>query len=322
MADMTRGRWRGVLGGAAASVLAALLLTPAAGAAPPAFTWSPAEPRPGQEITFTATSKCLFCTWTWRADDGASRTDTGTPREFRHRFTTAGAHTVSLSVREPFRSAEITTQTVTVVNNAPIAAITMVPGRPVAGENVTFVDASTDPDGDLFARAWDIDGDGFDDGTAASVTLPGSDAAGRTVRLQVTDVFGAVAIGTTAVGAAAVLPLAPFPQVRFVGRATRRGARLSLVSVTAPAGARIDVACAGRSCPRRISPRTLAAAQTVKLRALQRPLRAGVRIRIRVTAPARIGKYVDLRVRARRSPVRRDRCVLTPTAAPVRCAAG
>lgn len=319
---MTRGRWRGVLAGAAASVLAALLLAPAAGAAPPTFTWSPAEPRPGQEITLTATSRCGFCSWSWRTDDGASRTDTGAPREFRHRFTTAGPHTVSLSSREPFRSAETTTQTVTVVNNAPIAAITMVPARPVAGEDVTFVDASTDPDGDPVTRAWDIDGDGFDDGTAASVTLPGSDAAGRTVRLQVTDVYGAAAVGTTAVGAAAVLPLAPFPQVRFVGRATRRGARLSLVTVTAPAGARIDVACAGRSCPRRIAPRTLTTARTVRVAALQRPLRSGVRVRVRVTAPGRVGKYVEVRIRARRSPLRRDRCVLTPTSPPVRCPSG
>lgn len=291
-------------------------------AAPPAFTWSPAEPRPNQEVTFTATSNCLLCTWTWQTDDGAKQTDVAAPREFRHRFTTAGPHTVTLATQEPFRRPETTTQTMMVVNRAPIAVITMIPAQPVAGQDTTFVDASSDPDGDPITRAWDTDGDGLDDGTAASVTLPGASAAGRTVRLQVADVFGAVAVGTTAVGAAAILPLTPFPQVRFVGRATRRGARLSLVSVTGPGGARVDVACSGRSCPRRIASRTLAAARTMKIGALHRPLRSGVRIRIRVTAAGRIGKYVELRIRARRSPVRRDLCVMSATATPVRCATG
>ena len=318
---MTRGSSIAGRALAAACLMAAALVPASAQAAPPQFAFEPAQPRPGQEITFRATSRCSFCTWVWRTDDGASRTDRGSVSPFRHRFTTAGPHTVSLSTREPFGRDETTTVSVTVVNGAPVAAITLSPSAPSPGQDVTFIDASTDPDGDPMTRMWDTDGDGFDDGTAASVTLPAGHVAGRTVRLQVTDIYGAVTVAAAPqIGAAGVTPrLRPVPRVRFVGRVTPRGARLRVVSVTAPAGARIDARCVGKGCPRRIVPRTLKRADTVRLRVLERALRSGTRVRIRVTVTGTIGKFAELRVRRRASPARRDLCVRTPTSAPARC---
>ena len=51
------------------------------------------------------------------------------------------------------------------VNQPPVAAFTVAPASPVAGQPVAFTDASTD-DGQVAGRAWDLDNDGqFDDGT-------------------------------------------------------------------------------------------------------------------------------------------------------------
>jgi hypothetical protein len=52
---------------------------------------------------------------------------------------------------------------------------------------------------------------------------------------------------------------------------------------------------------------------------LERFLRAGTRITIRVRRQARIGKYVRFEVRAGRPPARRDACVLPGDPRPVGC---
>jgi PKD repeat protein len=59
---------------------------------------------------------------------------------------------------------------------------------------VTFTDASTDGDGTIASRAWDLDDDGaFDDGTGATASRSFPAAGTYTVRVQVTDDDGAPA---------------------------------------------------------------------------------------------------------------------------------
>ncbi len=92
-------------------------------------------------------------------------------------------------------------------DKAPAAAFTSSPAAPAAGQTVTFTDTSTDPDGTVVGRAWDLDGDrAFDDGAGATVTRTFATAGTRTVREQVTDNLGAtsVAVRTIVVGASAV----------------------------------------------------------------------------------------------------------------------
>jgi hypothetical protein len=85
-------------------------------------------------------------------------------------------------------------------NRPPVAAFTVTPAAPVAGQQVSLADASTDPDGTVATRAWDLDGDGAHDdatGPLATVTFP---AAGtRTVGLRVTDDGGLAATATRTV---------------------------------------------------------------------------------------------------------------------------
>jgi hypothetical protein len=112
--------------------------------------------------------------------------------------------------------------------------------------------------------------------------------------------------------------LKPFPVVRIKGVLTARGARVSLLTVRAPRGVRITVACRGRDCPvRRFVPR----AGARRLRPFERELRAGTRLEISVTKPGYIGKFTVIVIRRNAAPWRSDRCLEPGAKRAVRCAA-
>jgi len=115
--------------------------------------------------------------------------------------------------------------------------------------------------------------------------------------------------------------LNPFPIVRLRGSATRSGARISLLSVRSPAGARVEVRCRGRSCPRtRVAATSVN--RSVRFRQFHRYLRAGVILEVRVSKPDTIGKYVRFTIRkGGRSPLRRDLCLRPGSQRPVPCSA-
>ena len=61
------------------------------------------------------------------------------------------------------------TFTVLAPNVAPVASFTRDVDEPAAVQVVTFTDTSTDRDGTIASRAWDLDDDGaYDDGTGAT----------------------------------------------------------------------------------------------------------------------------------------------------------
>jgi hypothetical protein len=108
--------------------------------------------------------------------------------------------------------------------------------------------------------------------------------------------------------------LLPFPVVRIRGSLVRHGAKVTLFRVSAPPGATVTVRCAGDGCPAR-----QLTTGPGRLHAFERFLRAGVRITIRVRRGDTIGKYVRLRIRARRPPARHDACVLPGSRGPDPC---
>jgi len=112
----------------------------------------------------------------------------------------------------------------------------------------------------------------------------------------------------------------PVPMVRIRGRLSRTGARVTLLTVSAPRGARISVACRGRSCPARRWART-AALRTTPLRRYQRDLRAGTELTITVTKRERIGKHTRFVIRRGKAPDRRDRCLYPGSDRPRTCPA-
>jgi hypothetical protein len=112
--------------------------------------------------------------------------------------------------------------------------------------------------------------------------------------------------------------LRPFPVVRIRGYFAPAGARITLLSVRAPRSASITARCVGRHCP--IRTRSFGA-PPVRLRVFERFLRAGTLLQIRVVRAGQIGKYVSFLIRARRAPLRTDRCLVPGRRAPVRCEA-
>jgi hypothetical protein len=111
--------------------------------------------------------------------------------------------------------------------------------------------------------------------------------------------------------------LDPFPVVRIRGFFARTGARITLLSVRGPAKARVTARCVGRRCP--VKEITLPTAN-VRLHGFERFLRAGIQLQIRVTRPGRIGSYTSFLIRARKPPLRTERC-LTTSGKPVVCSA-
>ncbi len=140
------------------------------------FSQTPAAPVAGQQVSFADTSTDADGTIVARAwdldNDGAFDDATGTGAQ--RTFAAAGTYTVRLQVTDDDGAPAVASRSVVVAavpppNQAPSASFSQTPASPVAGQLVSFGDTSTDPDGTIAARAWDLDNDGaFDDGTGAT----------------------------------------------------------------------------------------------------------------------------------------------------------
>jgi hypothetical protein len=114
----------------------------------------------------------------------------------------------------------------------------------------------------------------------------------------------------------------PFPTVRIAGQLLPWGARVRLLTVTAPPGAVVTARCRGEGCPLR-GLRRRSRAQPVRIRGLERRLIAGIRVEILVRQQGFVGKYTRFRIRNRvRPPLRDDRCLLPGRPTPVHCSFG
>ena len=134
----------------------------------------------------------------------------------------------------------------------------------------------------------------------------------------------------TATARAPARMLAPFPTVRIRGTFDSTGARIELLSVHAPLGARVIVRCIGRRCPVLGSARAHRSAASVaevvarrsgliRFSRLQRRLLAGTVIEVRVMRAGEIGKYTRFRIRGGKPPARIDRCVHPGSTRPMAC---
>ena len=100
------------------------------------------------------------------------------------------------------------TKTVTVVNAPPEVEFTCDPTRVETRESVTCeIDAVDDPDTEqAVALAWDVDGDGFDDGTGDEITFSYPTEGEKTVRLRGTDGDGGATVADRGVDVWAPAP--------------------------------------------------------------------------------------------------------------------
>ena len=105
--------------------------------------------------------------------------------------------------------------------------------------------------------------------------------------------------------------LSPFPVDRDRRPGDRAaGCSISLLRVSrAPRGSVVTVTCRGRGCPFRRARRTVRRRAGLRIRGLERRLRAGTVITIIVRKGNTIGKYTRLRIRRGAPPARIDRCI-------------
>jgi PKD repeat protein len=333
-------RMRTWLGRGALCAALAMLLAPAPALADPQanFTFSPTSPVSGDVVTFTSTSTpngSPLVSYEW--DIGNNGTTDATGQSATWSFSAPGSHPVRLTVRAQNGDSDDRTRTVTVRNRPPTASFTYSPSPPTKGEVVTFNSNSSDLDGRIVSHAWDLDADGaFDDATDTITSRVFPEAGGYSVGLRVTDDRGEAS--TTVVSIPVVesrqpqqaLFMTPFPIVRIQGRAIPSGARITRLSVQAPAGSRVRVTCRGkrRNCPKRrtvnrtLAPTSNGRTPVVRIRRMERRLRAGAIIRVYVTGDGVIGKYARFTIRRRRAPQRRDLCLMPGSMRPARCPSG
>jgi PKD domain len=214
------------------------------------------------------------------------------------------------------------------------------PAAPTAGGTTTLTVTSNAAD--VVAALWDFDGDDVFDAMGTTVATTFAAPGPHPVRVVV---FGAggdsgSAVHTVAVGPpppppppppaatiaaappAPVLPMVPFPIVRMQGLLVRGGVKVRRLSVHAPAGAHVHVACAtrGHGCPRLPTDAiSRSAARGMRVRRFERRLRAGAIVQVWVTDGHSIGKYTSFRIRRHGAPFRRDLCVAPGASVPSRC---
>ncbi|HWH12059.1 MAG TPA: PKD domain-containing protein [Solirubrobacteraceae bacterium] len=156
----------------------------------------PAQPAPGQAVTFDATSTVggthpYVYSWTL---DGALLTGPGDGADqIQRTFPAPGHHTIALSVTDHAGHTSAVAAESFKVAAPVVAAFTGTPGLPQTGEQVSF-DAGTSTGGiPPLHYAWDLDGNGTyedDTGTTAADHVTFTTAGVHAVGLQVTDADG------------------------------------------------------------------------------------------------------------------------------------
>jgi PKD repeat protein len=299
--------------------------------APPVVVFSgylPIVPIPGQDVLFTSDSSDPdgdAITHNWDFGGGV----TSPNRNALHAFGSSGTSVVTLTVTDPFGASDTKSQNVGVlapqgpVDQPPRASFVFSPRNPQVGDPVEFVSSSVDPEDKLREQAWDLDGDGeFDDGRGEEVVYTFGGSGDKRVRLRVVDAAGNSAVRELAL---TVEPgpvaragfLSPAPIVRLSATILSSGARVKILSVSAPRGALVSVKCSGR-CPAQRR-RKRVDKGVVRFKTFERFLAAGTRLEVFVRKPKTIGSYTRLKIRAGRAPVRTRRCLAPGTSKRISC---
>jgi hypothetical protein len=211
------------------------------------------------------------------------------------------------------------------LKGAPRASFTWSPEKPKVGQTALFASTSTATTSPIRSYAWDFSGNDsfgpFEPG-GPTVRTSFSTPADHVVRLRVTAADGQsdIAVETVHMSPPRRGVLTPFPVIRIVGTLVRRGVRIRLLTVRAPAGARITATCSShRICHVRTAKAVARRRRPVRFHTFERLIPAGARIQVRVTKPGSIGAYTSFLVRHHRLPVRRDSCLNRAGVRPIPC---
>jgi large repetitive protein len=287
---------------------------------------TPTVPDTGETINFVSTSTdadgdntIVDARWDL---DGDGQFDDRVGPNVQHAFATAGTKTVGLLVRDASGATDSVTKLVPVnalPNAPPRAGFNVAPANPFAGDQMTILSTSMDPDGSLVAQQWDLDADGqFDDASGPLVTAKYVTPGRHEIRLRVIDSQGAAA---TASGAVDVqkrpLLLLPDVVIDINGSVTGAFTRVGLLRVQAPAGTTVLVICKGKGCPKQVTKR--GKGRALRFKAFERRLRAGTKLIVRVIKPGFIGRQSTWTMRVGKRPKRVNRCVFPGAQKATKC---
>ena len=200
--------------------LAALLASsaPAIAAPIPNFSFSPTTPTVGEIVTFLPgttpdADPLTTADWDFQNDTIPDVVNVPALQAVTHSYPEAGIFQVRMLVRDAGGDVVNVVKPIR-VNAPPVAQFSVSPRTPVAGQEVFFESFSYDPGGSPPALAWDIDGDGFDDGTGATATHTFTTPGAHTVQLRATDADGVSNIATRTVNVGPA-PADPLPVAQF-----------------------------------------------------------------------------------------------------------
>jgi PKD repeat protein len=168
------------------------------------FETSPATPTTDAPVTFTSSStdpEGLPLTTSWDLDNDGTFEATGAT--VQKQFTAPGpAYPFKLKVVDASGAEDIASGTVALPNRPPIATVDHQPKQPQTRTEITFTATSSDPENRVKSLTWDVDDDGFDDGTGATLKKTYNRPGPYTVRFKIDDLDGGstIAEDTVAVG--------------------------------------------------------------------------------------------------------------------------
>jgi PKD repeat protein len=163
-------------------------------------TASPAEALVNQNVTFTATASGGSGTksYDWDFDNNGSTDNNTASNVITHKYGSAATYSVKLTVTDDSGSFSVTNDNCVIVYSALIASASANITEAATGESIKFTGSATGGKAG-YTYAWDLDGDGFDDGTGAEldhVFDVASAPSSLTIRVQATDSLGNTAIGS------------------------------------------------------------------------------------------------------------------------------
>jgi PKD repeat protein len=303
---------------------------PVAVNAPPTASFTYGAPVQGSPTSFsgsfTDADGDSIASWQWTFSDSDGPIGTRSGQNTNFTFPNFGFYTVKLEITDSRGGVDSEQRTIYVSNRAPIASFNFFPQAPVAGDTLYFTSTSWDPDGPLASQDWDLDADGqYDDASGPTATRIFATAGAYVVWLRVRDrdlaqdeEFQSFNVAPKTAALVRPLLLSPFPRVGLRGKLVRGGTKITVLSIELPRGSIVTVRCRGSSCPFKAKSQT-AARRRVRITGFSRVLRAGVVIQIFVEKANRIGKYTRFKMRAGKTPLRKDACLRPGSKRPRRC---